>query len=154
MTEAGYRDLTNGLAPQLVAERVRDGMAENDRVLRASGLRFEAVGPGCATLTMTVRDEMLNGFDICHGGFITVLADAAFAYACNSYNEQTVASGISLDFMAPGRPGDVLRAEAKEVFAAGRTGVYDITVTNQKGELIAVMRGKSYRLKGRAVVEL
>jgi len=103
---------------------------------------------------MTVREEMLNGFRICHGGFIAVLADTAFAYACNSYNEQTVASGISLDFMAPGRPGDVLCAAAQEVFAAGRTGVYDISVTNQKGELIAVMRGKSYRLKGRAVVEL
>lgn len=154
MTEAGYRDLTNGLDPQLVAERVRDGMAENDRVLRANGIRFEAVGPGYAKVTMTVREEMLNGFAICHGGFITVLADTAFAYACNSHNEQTVASGISLDFMAPGRPGEVLCAEAREVFAAGRTGVYDISVTNPKGELIAVMRGRSYRLKGRAVVEL
>ncbi|NMF89851.1 hydroxyphenylacetyl-CoA thioesterase PaaI [Aromatoleum petrolei] len=154
MTEAGYRDLTNGLDPQLVAERVRDGMSENDRVLHANGLRFEAVGPGYAKVTMTVREDMLNGFDICHGGFITLLADTAFAYACNSGNEQTVASGISLDFMAPGRPGEVLCAEAKEVFAAGRTGVYDISVTNPKGELIAVMRGKSYRLKGRAVVEL
>lgn len=154
MTEAGYRDLTNGLDPQLVAERVRDGMAENDRVLRTNGIRFDAVGPGYAKVTMTVREEMLNGFRICHGGFITVLADTAFAYACNSYNEQTVASGISLDFMAPGRPGEVLCAEAREVFAAGRTGVYDISVTNPKGELIAVMRGRSYRLKGRAVVEL
>lgn len=154
MTEAGYRDLANGLDPQRLAECVRDGMSANDRVLQANGIRFEAVGPGYAKLTMTVRDEMLNGFAICHGGFITVLADTAFAYACNSSNEQTVASGISLDFMAPGRPGDLLCAEAKEVFAAGRTGVYDITVTNQNGELIAVMRGKSYRLKGRAVVEL
>jgi len=154
MTEAGFRDMTNGLDPQAVAERVRDSMSENDRVLRTNGIRFEAVGPGYAKLTMTVRDEMLNGFAICHGGFITVLADTAFAYACNSYNEQTVASGISLDFMAPGRPGELLCAEAKEVFAAGRTGVYDISVTNEKGELIAVMRGKSYRLKGRAVVEL
>jgi acyl-CoA thioesterase len=154
MTEAGFRDMTNGLDPQAVAERVRDGMSENDRVLRTNGIRFEAVGPGYAKLTMTVRDEMLNGFAICHGGFITVLADTAFAYACNSYNEQTVASGISLDFMAPGRPGELLCAEAKEVFAAGRTGVYDISVTNEKGELVAVMRGKSYRLKGRAVVEL
>ncbi|HJV25409.1 MAG TPA: hydroxyphenylacetyl-CoA thioesterase PaaI [Aromatoleum sp.] len=154
MTEAAFRDLTSGLSPQVLAERVRDGMSENDRVLRANGIRFEAVGAGYAKLTMTVREEMLNGFAICHGGFITVLADTAFAYACNSYNEQTVASGISLDFMAPGRPGDLLCAEAREVFAAGRTGVYDISVSNQKGELIAVMRGKSYRLKGRPVVEL
>jgi len=154
MTEAGFRDLSNGLDPQTLAERVRDGMAENDRALRATGIRFEAVGPGYAKLVMSVREDMLNGFRICHGGFLTVLADTAFAYACNSYNEQTVASGISLDFMAPGRPGDLLCAEAQELFAAGRTGVYDVTVTNQKGELIAVMRGKSYRLKGRAVVDL
>jgi acyl-CoA thioesterase len=154
MTEAGFRDMTNGLDPQTIAERVRDDMSANDRVLQANGIRFEAVGPGYAKLAMTVREDMLNGFAICHGGFITVLADTAFAYACNSANEQTVASGISVDFMAPGRPGDLLYAEAREVFAAGRTGVYDITVTNQKGELIAVMRGKSYRLKGRAVVEL
>ena len=114
----------------------------------------DAVAPGYAKLRMTVRDEMLNGFGICHGGYITVLADSAFAYACNSHNEQTVASGLSVDFMAPGRPDDVLTAEAKEVFVAGRTGLYDVTVVNQREELVAVMRGKSYRLKGRAVVEL
>lgn len=154
MSEAGYRDTTKGLDPQRLAERVRDGMSECDRTVRSLDIRFDAVGPGYAKLHMTVRDEMLNGFDICHGGYITTLADSAFAYACNSHNEQTVASGISVDFMAPGRPGDVLAAEAKEVFVAGRTGVYDVTVVNQNGELVAVMRGKSYRLKGRVVVEL
>jgi acyl-CoA thioesterase len=154
MSEAGFRDVTAGLDPQALAERVREGMYERDAAARSLGMRFLAMGPGSATLAMPVRADMLNGFGICHGGFITTLADTAFAYACNSGNEQTVASGISVDFMAPGRPGDVLTAAAREVFAAGRTGVYDITVTNQNGELIAVMRGKSYRLKGRAVVEL
>ena len=154
MSEASYRDMKNGLDPQHLAERVRDGMSENDRTLRGLDIRFDAVGPGYAKLRMTVRDEMLNGFGICHGGYITVLADSAFAYACNSENEQTVASGISVDFMAPGRPADVLTAEATQVFVAGRTGVYDVTVVNQHEELVAVMRGKSYRLKGRAVVEL
>nr|CAC10604.1 pacC protein [Aromatoleum evansii] len=156
MTEAGYRDLTNGLDPQLVAERVRDGMSENDRVLHANGIRFEAIGPGYAKVTMTVREDMLNGFDILPTAFHQRCSpNTAFAYACKQRQRgKTVASGISLDFMAPGRPGEVLCAEAKEVFAAGRTGVYDISVTNPKGELIAVMRGKSYRLKGRAVVEL
>ncbi len=154
MTEAGFRDLTSGLDPQTLAERVRDGMFANDQASQGLGMQIVAVGPGYAKLTMTVREDMLNGFRICHGGFITTLADSAFAFSCNSYNEQTVASGISVDFMAPGKPGDVLTAEAKEVFAAGRTGVYDIVVTNQAGVLIAVMRGKSYRLKGRAVVEL
>jgi len=154
MSEAGFRDVSAGLDPQALAERVRAGMFERDAAARSLGMAFVAMGPGHATLTMGVRPDMLNGFAICHGGFITTLADTAFAYACNSGNEQTVASGISVDFMAPGRPGDVLTAAAREVFAAGRTGVYDITVTNQNGELIAVMRGKSYRLKGRPVVEL
>jgi acyl-CoA thioesterase len=154
MSEANYRDITEGLDPQTVAERVRDGMFANDRASQGLGMEITGIGPGYAKITMPVREDMLNGFSICHGGFITTLADSAFAFACNSYNEQTVASGISVDFMAPGRPGDLLTAEAREVFVAGRTGVYDITVTNQKGELIAVMRGKSYRLKGRTVVDL
>lgn len=147
-------DLTGGLDPQALAERVRDGMFANDQASRGLGMTIEAVGPGYALLRMVVREDMLNGFRICHGGFITTLADSAFAFACNSGNEQTVASGISVDFMAPGRPGDVLTAEAREVSSSGRTGVYDMTVTNQHQELIAVMRGKSYRLKGRAVVPL
>jgi acyl-CoA thioesterase len=154
MSEAGFRDLTSGLDPQTLAEKACEGMHRNDRASHSLGIALERVGPGYARLRMVVREDMLNGFGICHGGFLTALADSAFAYSCNSHNEQTVASGISLDFMAPGRPGDVLTAEAREVFVAGRTGVYDITVVNQKGELIAVMRGKSYRLKGRAVVEL
>lgn len=154
MSEAGFRDLTSGLDPQTLSERVRDDMVEKDQASRGLGISFDAVGPGYAKVSMTVREDMLNGFRICHGGLITTLADTAFAVSCNSYNEQTVASGISVDFMAPGRSGDVLTAEAREVFAAGRTGVYDIVVTNQNADLIAVMRGKSYRLKGRAVVEL
>ncbi|AWI76542.1 phenylacetic acid degradation protein PaaD [Parazoarcus communis] len=154
MSEVLNRDLSAGLDPQALAERVRDGMFERDQAARGLGMAFVDVGPGRSTMTMTVREDMLNGFRICHGGFITTLADTAFAYACNSGNEMTVASGISVDFMAPGRPGDVLSAEAREVSASGRTGVYDITVTNQTGELIAVMRGKSYRMKGRPVVEL
>lgn len=154
MSEAAYRDVAAGLDPQTLAEKVRDGMYERDQAARSLDMKITAVGPGRATITMPVREDMLNGFRICHGGLITTLADTAFAYACNSGNEQTVASGVSVDFMAPGKPGDLLTAAAQQVFEAGRTGVYDVTVTNQKGELIAVMRGKSYRLKGRAVVEL
>ena len=154
MSEAGFRDLTAGLDPQALAERVRDHMFANDQASRGLGMRFDQVGPGYAKLRMQVREDMLNGFRICHGGFITTLADSAFAFSCNSYNEQTVASGVAIEFVAPAHPGDELVAEGKEVFVAGRTGVYDITVTNQKGALIAVMRGKSYRLKGRPVVDL
>lgn len=101
---------------------------------------------------MAVREDMLNGHDICHGGLISTLADSAFAYACNSYDELTVASGFSVDFVAPGRLGDVLTARCAEVSRAGRTGVYDVEVSNQKGERIAVFRGRSYTAKGRPAV--
>ena len=114
----------------------------------------EAVGPGYARIVMTVRADMLNGFAICHGGFITTLADSAFAFACNSYNQLTVASGIVVDFLAPAHEGDRLLAEGREVSRTGSTGVYDIAVTNQHGKTVAVMRGRSHTLKGRHVVEL
>ena len=103
---------------------------------------------------MTVREEMLNGHEICHGGFIATLADTAFAFACNSYNELTVASGFSIDLIAPGRLGDVLTARCAEVSKAGRTGVYDTEITNQRGERIGVFRGRSYTIKGKPAVAL
>jgi acyl-CoA thioesterase len=139
-------------AAQALAERVRDHMWRNDRASKALGLRVLAVGPGTATTEMTVREDMLNGHDICHGGFVATLADSAFAFACNAYDEMTVASGFSIDLIAPGRLGDVLLAEATEVNKAGRTGVYDIAVTNQRGERVAVFRGRSYTMKGRPVL--
>jgi acyl-CoA thioesterase len=138
--------------PQQIADAVAAGMFENDRASRGLGMRIVDIGPGSSTLEMTVRDDMLNGFDICHGGFITTLADSAFAFACNSRNEMTVAAGLSVDLVAAARAGDVLSARAAEVHQAGRTGVYDMTVTNQRGELVACVRGRSYRLKGRSVV--
>ena len=140
------------MTPQQTAEHVRDGMLARDRAARNLAMRITHIAPGEATIEMAVRDDMLNGFDTCHGGFITTLADTAFAYACNTRNEMTVASGLSVDFVAPGRPGDVLVAEAKELSQAGRTGVYDVTVTNQRGERIAVFRGRSHRMKGRPTV--
>jgi acyl-CoA thioesterase len=95
---------------------------------------------------------MLNGHEICHGGFITTLADSAFAFACNSNNQVTVASGLSVEFLAPARSGDVLTADASEVSRGGRTGVYDMVVTNQDGARIALVRGRSAALKGRTVI--
>jgi acyl-CoA thioesterase len=100
---------------------------------------------------MPVRADMLNGHAICHGGFIFTLADSAFAYACNSYNLTTVASGAAIEFVASAREGDVLTAIARERSVTGRTGVYDIEVTNQHGETVAYFRGKSYRIKGHVV---
>jgi acyl-CoA thioesterase len=116
-------------------------------------MQISAIGPGYAELTMTVRADMLNGHAICHGGFIFTLADSAFAFACNSYNLTTVASGCAIDFVAPAREGDVLAAMARECSVSGRTGVYDIEVTNQRGETVAYFRGKSYRIKGHVVEE-
>jgi acyl-CoA thioesterase len=139
--------------PQQVAERVRAGMFAEDRAAQALGMAVTEIAPGCATLTMTVREDMLNGHAICHGGLIATLADTAFAYGCNSYDELTVASGFSIDFVAPGRLGDVLTARCAEVSRAGRTGVYDVTVDNQRGERIAVFRGRSYTAKGRPAVK-
>jgi acyl-CoA thioesterase len=143
---------TETMTPQQVADHVREHMYARDRAAQHLGIQITEMGPGTATLTMAVRPEMLNGFDICHGGYITTLADTAFAYACNSYNELTVASGLTVDFVAPGRGGDVLTAVGKEVSLTGRTGVYDVTVTNQRGELVAVFRGRSYRMKGKPAV--
>jgi len=138
--------------PQQTAELVREQMFANDRASKALGMQVVDVAPGRATVAMSVRTDMLNGHDICHGGLIATLADTAFAFACNSYNELTVASGFSIDFVAPGRLGDVLSAHCTEVSKSGRTGVYDTSVTNQRGERIAVFRGRSYTLKGKPAV--
>jgi acyl-CoA thioesterase len=138
--------------PQQIADKVREGMFVNDRASKWLGMQILEVTPGRAVLTMTVRDQMLNGHDICHGGLITTLADSAFAFACNSYNELTVASGFAVDLLAPGRLGDVLTATCVEVSKAGRTGVYDCEVSNQKGQRIAVFRGRSYTIKGKPAV--
>jgi acyl-CoA thioesterase len=142
----------HAMTPQQRAEHVRDRMYESDRASKALGMRIVEIAPGRATLEMTVRDDMLNGHDLCHGGLITTLADSAFAFACNSYGELTVASGFSVDIMAPARLGDLLRARCSEISKAGRTGVYDAEVTNQRGERIAVFRGRSYTLKGKPAV--
>ncbi|MDC6167984.1 MULTISPECIES: hydroxyphenylacetyl-CoA thioesterase PaaI [Roseateles] len=138
---------------QQIAEAVRDAMFANDRASKALGMEILSIAPGRATLAMTVREDMLNGFEICHGGLITTLADSTFAFACNSHNELTVASGFSVDIVAPGKLGDRLTAVGEEVHLAGRTGVYDITVRNQREELVAVFRGKSYRIKGKPIVQ-
>ncbi len=134
------------------ADRLAQGVAESmfarDRASQLLGMRILEVRLGYARMSMLVRPEMLNGHQVCHGGFIFTLADSAFAFACNSHNLNTVASGASVDFLAPGREGDDLVAEALEQFLAGRTGVYDVLVTNQRGEKIAVFRGRSYRIKG------
>ena len=105
-------------------------------------------------MSMPVRPDMLNGHDMCHGGFMFLLADSAFAFACNSYNQNTVASACHIDFLAPARLGDVLEAEAIERSRSGRTGVYDITVRIRGGKTVALFRGKSYRIEGEVIAGL
>ncbi len=138
---------------QALAERVASAMFANDAASRALGMRIESIAPGRAELTMTVRPDMLNGHAICHGGYIFLLADSTFAFACNSYNRNTVAQGCSIDYIAPAHAGDVLRATGVERSRSGRTGVYDIEVRDQHARTIALFRGKSYRIDGHVVEE-
>ena len=139
-------------SPQQLAEQVRDAMLADDHASKMLGMQVVDVAPGRAVVRMTVRQDMLNGHAICHGGLITTLADSSFAFACNSYNELTVASGFAVDLLAPGRLGDVLTATCAEVAKGGRTGLYDSEVCNQRGERIALFRGRSYTARGKPVV--
>ncbi|WP_334154608.1 hydroxyphenylacetyl-CoA thioesterase PaaI [Tepidimonas sp.] len=140
--------------PQALAEAVGAAMWVRDHATQALGMHLDAIAPGRAVLSMPVRRDMVNGHAICHGGLIFTLADSAFAYACNSYNHNTVASACHIDFLAPAREGDVLEAEAVERSLAGRTGVYDITVRVRGGRTVALFRGKSYRLSGEVIAGL
>ena len=144
---------TSQCTAEQLAERVAETMFSNDRASQALGIRIATVTPGRAELTMTVRDDMLNGHAICHGGFIFALADSTFAFACNSYNRNTVAQGCSIEYLAPAHAGDVLHAVGVERSRGGRTGVYDIEVRNQNGRTVALFRGKSYRIDGHVVDE-
>lgn len=139
---------------QSLAEATADAMWSRDRAAQALGMKIVRVQPGASLLTMPVRPDMVNGHHICHGGMIFALADTAFAYACNSYNRNTVASACHIDFLAPAREGETLEAEAVERSASGRTGVYDITVRNNHGVTVALFRGKSYRIAGEVIAGL
>lgn len=142
------------MTPQETANHVGVGMMAKDRASSGLGMQLTHISPGAAHIDMLVTPNMLNGHNTCHGGFITTLADSAFAFACNSYNELTVASGLSVDFVAPAYEGDVLTARAVEVSLSNRTGVYDVMVFNQKGDCIAVFRGRSHRIKGKLTVDV
>ena len=134
--------------PQALAELAGKIMYERDPATQGLGIALAEIRPGFARMTMTVRPDMLNGHQSCHGGYIFLLADSAFAFACNSHNAVTVGAGCTIDYLAPGRLGDVLTAEGVEQALAGKTGVYDITVRNQEGRTVALFRGKSHRVAG------
>ena len=139
--------MTEGLSAQQVAERSAAAMWADDRASQALGMVLDDVGPGRATLRMTVREDMVNGHDIGHGGLTFTLADSAFAFACNSYNRRTVAAAAEIRFLAPTRLRDLLVARATERSRDGRDGTYDVTVT--AGEtVVAEFVGRSREIGG------
>jgi acyl-CoA thioesterase len=117
------------------------------------GMVLISCEPGRAVIRMTVKELHLNGHQICHGGFIFTLADSTFAFACNSHNKNTVAAGCSIEFLKPGKLGDVLTCEGIEQTLSGRHGIYDMKVSNQNGEVIAMFRGKSAQIQGTVIPE-
>lgn len=129
-----------------LAQRCAAAMWAGDEASHGLGMQLIDVGPGSSKLTMTVRPDMVNGHGMCHGGFVAALADSAFAFACNTYNEVTVAAGFDVTFAAPANKGDELTAVAGERVRFGRSGLYDVTVSRQDGTVIAEFRGRSRSL--------
>jgi acyl-CoA thioesterase len=133
---------------QALGEATAAKMYERDAASQGLGMIVEEVTPGCAKVSMQVRSDMINGHALCHGGTIFTLADTAFAFACNSHNANTVASGARIEYLAPAQLGDRLVATASEVSLRGKTGVYDVVVTNEAGDQLALFRGNSFRIQG------
>ena len=118
-------------------------MMLRDRASSALGMTVLTDDPGFAVVTMIVREDMLNGFEVMHGGFIFAVADTAFAIACNESDAVTLAAGAEISFLRPARPGQMLTATAVRRTISGRTGIYDVQVTDEAGEVIAEFRGRS-----------
>ena len=136
-----------------VAEASARAMYSQDRASQALGMRIVEIRPGYARLAMTVRADMVNGHQLCHGGLMFTLADSAFAFACNTCNAVTVASAASIEFLLPVRLGDELTAIAEERSRSKRTGVYDVSVHNQQGECVALFRGRSHQIGGNVIAD-
>jgi len=136
-----------------LARRCAEAMYAEDRASQHLGIQISDVAPGRATAHMVVTDTMINGHEICHGGYIALLADTAFAFACNTYNRRTVAQGCDVSFLESARLGDELAAEAVERARRGRGGIYDVTVRRQGGDVVAEFRGRSRVIAGTLVDE-
>lgn len=145
--------VTNGLGAEELARACADAMWANDKASQGLGMEIMEVGPGRAVVAMTVSEAMVNGHGICHGGFVFTLADSAFAFACNSHNQNTVASHCSVSFLRPGKLGERLVATAVERWREGRSGITDVTVANAAGETIAEFRGNSRTIRGTLLPE-
>ena len=141
------------MTPQELAEACAAAMWNDDSASQRLNMALDHVAPGRATLSMTITRDMSNGHGNCHGGYIFTLADSAFAFACNSHNRVTVAAGCSIEFLKPGQLGDVLTCEGLEQVLQGRHGIYDMRVSNQRGEVIAMFRGKSAQIQGTVIPE-
>ena len=126
-----------------LARRCAETMYANDAASRALGIRVDVPSAGRANATMTVRADMVNGFDVCHGGLLFTLADTAFAFACNGYDDRTFAAAASIDFLRPAHLGDELRAQAREDYRGSKSGFYSVEIRNQRDEVVAVFRGRS-----------
>ena len=136
------------MTPQEIAEASVRAMWNDDSASQRLGMSLDYIAPGQATLSMTITDTMSNGHGNAHGGYIFTLADSAFAFACNSYNQMAVAQHCSITYLIPGRIGDRLTATATETSRRGRSGIYDIRITNQDGDHVAEFRGHSRTVKG------
>ena len=136
------------MTPEEIARKSADLMWAEDNTARGHGIRLDAVGPGEASLSMVVTSAMTNGHGIGHGGFIFLLADTAFAYACNSYNQRCVAQHCSITYLKPASEGSRLTASAREVRRVDRSGIYDISVVDEMGTPIAEFRGYSRTVPG------
>lgn len=134
---------------QTLAEVCANTMWLEDRASKGLGMNLERIAPGEAVLSMTVRKDMTNGHGICHGGFIFTLADSTFAFACNTYDQRTVAQQCAVTFLQPVREGETLTAHAVERNRAGRGGIYDVTVRDSANKVIAEFRGHSRTISGR-----
>ncbi|MEH6527861.1 MAG: hydroxyphenylacetyl-CoA thioesterase PaaI [Sneathiella sp.] len=139
------------LTPEYVAKTVAETMYRKDTAAQHLGIALKDIGPGRAVMTMRVTGSMLNGHNICHGGFVFTLADTAFAYACNAYNQNAVAQSAQINFLKAVSPDSLLTATAEEQSRTGRTGLYDITVTNEQGIVVALFRGNSHTIKGQMI---
>lgn len=139
------------MTPQQMAEACAAAMWAEDRASAGLGMKIIRIAPGEADLTMTIGPHMVNGHGICHGGFIFALADSAFAFACNSFNRRAVAQSNTITYLRPARLGDVLTARAVQTANAGRSGITDVTVTDQEGRQIAAFRGLSRVIEGQLV---
>ncbi|MEX1036347.1 MAG: hydroxyphenylacetyl-CoA thioesterase PaaI [Sneathiella sp.] len=140
-----------GLSPQDIARTVSETMYRKDTAAQHLGITLKDIRPGRAVMTMRVVDYMLNGHKICHGGYVFTLADTAFAYACNAYNQNTVAQGAQINFLKAIMPDTLLTATAIEKSRTGRTGLYDITVQDENGQTVALFRGNSHTIKGQMI---